>query len=211
MKRFIISILLISNFCFSASQLEELYKDKSGFGIPSQEEVAMQKVDAPSTYGEITDEGVSRLMLELKPKKEDVFYDLGCGIGRMVVKVYLDTAVRKAIGIELSTTRSKQAKQVQDEMYKRQLTTPGKVLDFKEKNFLEEPLHEATIVYMASTCFSDDLLKKVMDKLAQEAQPGMKLISLRELPKDSRYKFIKSITLPMTWSKDTKAYIYELL
>eukprot|EP00438_Fugacium_kawagutii_P016026 Skav233593 [mRNA] locus=scaffold2520:635359:643157:- [translate_table: standard] len=64
-------------------------KHSSGFGADSTEE----NIDrANLQYGEVTYGGMERLYDALELRKDDVFYDLGCGVGKRLGSVGTVTA-----------------------------------------------------------------------------------------------------------------------
>ena len=75
------------------------------FVLPGYEDVrtALERSPAQSefalTYGELTYEGASALgeILDLGP--DDVFYDLGSGLGRAVLQAHLQWGVGRAAGV----------------------------------------------------------------------------------------------------------------
>jgi len=58
-----------------------------------------------STYGEITPAGVRALTTRTSLGEGDVFADLGSGLGRCTLQVFLETRVARAVGIELDLER----------------------------------------------------------------------------------------------------------
>ena len=54
-------------------------------------------------YGEIRD--IQTLLDHVQFQSDDVFFDLGSGIGRMVIQVFLLTPIKLAVGVELGPTR----------------------------------------------------------------------------------------------------------
>lgn len=189
--------------------IDTLYKNVSGFGISTQDEEVIIKHGGASTYGEITYEGVEQLLKQLSLTKNDVFYDLGSGIGKMVVQVYLSTPVKKSVGIELSAERSQKAALIYEQFKKEGHLKQQRTLALLQENFLESDLSDATIIYMASTCFSPEFMEKVTKKLAS-LKKGLRVITLKKLAENPRFTLLKELTLPMTWSAQTTAYIYEL-
>ncbi len=197
----------------TCSLLQELYDAKkiNGFHIQPEEHALINKCGGASTYGEITDEAARTLFETLKPTANDVLVDLGSGCGRFCVYALNATPMKKVIGVELSPTRSKQAQGVKELLIKNKQLPAGKKLHLLEADFLKADLSDVTIVYMASTCFSEELMKKIADKLAQTKQKKLIVVTLRRLPEHKRFELITTITLPMTWSNKTPAYIYKLI
>jgi len=189
--------------------IQELYKDISGFGISPEDTNSIESQGCAATYGEITFEGVEKLLTRLDFKDSDVFYDLGCGVGKMVIQVYLATPVKKSVGIELSSERANKALQVHQELSKHNKLEEGRTLAFYKESFLDSDLSDATVIYLASTCFSTDLMKKVTNRLAT-LKKGLRVITLKKLADNPAFKLIDEFIVPMTWSDTTVAYLYEL-
>ncbi|CAK0841408.1 unnamed protein product [Prorocentrum cordatum] len=158
------------------------------------------------TYGEIEIEGVSELVAILEflgPLEEsDTMFDLGSGLGKMAVQIFLATKVHKVIGIEFVQERVEEGIQVLSHMHRllqlqgegasvsessigsRSLTCPfdGRSLAFEYGDFLARDLSDATVVYTCSNSFPDTLLQRLSSHLAMSLAVGSVLVSLRKLP-----------------------------
>ena len=145
--------------------LNQLYRGVNGFKVTKceREEVAQQG-GAP-TYGEIPFESFKVILDELDITKEDVFYDLGSGVGKSVLQVLLTTPVKKSVGIEISPTRFSCAEAIKRLLMKSKKMPKGKILEFREQDILEADMDDATIVYMCSTCYSPALMQGIVDML----------------------------------------------
>ena len=109
------------------------------------------------TYGEITYEGVEKLVKYFKKyfNKNTVFYDLGCGLGKMVIHIGLKYGVKKACGVEYSIERYKGCM----DNYKK--CSNGNI-EFINGSFYDTPLENATVIYVDDTAHTDkDQLKKL--------------------------------------------------
>jgi SAM-dependent methyltransferase len=212
---FLMSTLSISAvICTSQTNhdalLKELYQNMSGFSIGSQESTMIEKQGGNATYGEITDEAVQTLINELAPTTQDVFYDLGSGIGRMTVKMYLDSPVKKSVGIELSPTRHHYALNIKKELENHQKLQKDRLLDFCNEDIVMSTIDDATILYCASTCFSNELMQALTEKFSK-LKKGLRILTLRQLSPNKAFKLLKQYTLPMTWSKNVEVNLYELI
>ncbi len=215
----IISGIVTVNFAQQNKQLrdvdaqpliEKMYADISGFNIDGSETTMIEKNGGAPTYGEITYDSAKKLLSKLNLIQDDVFYDFGSGVGKMVIQTYLTTPVKKAVGVELSPTRIKHARAIKQQLQNKGKLTKNRLLDFKEQNISDVMVNDATIVYMCSTCYSFDLMQKIVDKLAQ-LKKGVLVITLKKLPKHSNFKLIDTYHLPMTWSSNVAVYIYQLV
>ena len=188
--------------------LNELYKDVSGFDIPQKDYEEILSQGGAPTYGEIPFDSASTLIQEIQPTENDVFYDLGSGIGKFVIQMYLQSSVKKCIGIELSQSRAEKANQALKALLKKTPLEQHRSLQFIHQNVSQAALDDATIVFMCSTCFSDRLLEEILHKLSA-CTKGLRVISLRSLPKNEHFSLEKQLELPMTWSKGSPVYLYR--
>lgn len=191
------------------SLMDNIYQDISGFTIQEQERNLIEQAGGNATYGEIKPESLAQILDYFKLSASDVFVDLGSGVGKACVQVALTTPA-KAIGIELSTSRHEAAEMIRKELLNRNILTDNKKLQFFKENIAEADLSKATHVFMCSTCFSDDLMKKIADNIALMDRQ-IYVITLRQLPPSefATFKEEKVFTLPMTWSANTPVYVYK--
>jgi SAM-dependent methyltransferase len=193
----------------SAKMLTKHYEDRAGYTIEPQEQTAISNAGSSPVYGEITSEGTLMLIKELNINKDDVFYDLGCGVGKLVLQIFLDAGVKKSVGIELAPTRVAYAKKVKEKLKNEGNLDAGRIIEFHQQDLLDADVHDATVIYIASTCFSDDFMTKVVNKLSK-LKPGLRLVTLTRLPILGKFRLAKTVTLPMSWSSTTTAYVYIL-
>lgn len=127
-------------------------------------------------------------------KEGQIFYDLGCGNGRVVIYASHNYKA-KAVGLEISLP-----------MYLicrlRQVLKPRANLEFKFKNLFKEDLSAADAVYFFG--MPKPINKKLGAKLKQELKPGAKIIS---------YSFKLDDWAPLAIDKPNKndlpVYLYE--
>jgi len=158
----------------------QLYKDVDGYNLKEEERDYVLHKGGEPTYGEITYESAQKLLRDLKLTYKDIFYDLGSGVGKMVVQAYVTTPVKKAVGVELANTRAGKALQVKDALSKMGKLDKNRQLEFYPKSMTEVSLDDATVIYLCSTCFSQDLMKQITDKCLK-LKPGLRIITLKKL------------------------------
>lgn len=186
--------------------LKLLYKGVCGF--------FQDAGDAPCkglalTYGELTPVGVSRMLDYLQMNRQDVFYDLGSGVGRAVLQVSMTASIRKSAGIEIVEARNKAAKRVLSATRK-QAWIKSRAVVFRQESLLETDLKDVTVVYVASTCFSGNFMTKIARKLIN-LQKAITLVSLREFERKHRgFDHVKTLTLPCTWSRRVTAHVHRI-
>lgn len=148
-----------------------------------------------STYGEVTSEGAEGLLshptMALRPN--DVFMDLGAGLGKFTVQAALANA-SEAVGVELSGTRWEKSCKALERVREGLGRGCGSACRARRKRPVRiELLHNdalavnvtrATIIYLASLCFQPELLLRFLHKLCAEAPVGARIASLRPLKGD---------------------------
>lgn len=187
-----------------------LYQGLSGFisyKPGEKEEKIKEKIYL--TYGEIVHSSVNTLIRYMPDiSDQDVFYDLGSGIGKVPLHFFLKTPVKKACGVEASKLRNDHAVTIYHQVKSEfpELFEGARELNCIQKNFMEAGIEDATIVYTCSTCFSEELLAEIAGLL--DRCPKLRyVISLKELPLKI-LPFDKIIEIECTWDK-TKCYAYK--
>lgn len=127
--------------------------------------------------------------------KEDVFYDLGCGDGRVVIRAAKE-GVRKAVCIEINPTLIERAKEG---------ARVANVMDrvvFVNEDFFKAPLSEASVVYMYLLTSVNRALKP---KLESELKDGTRVITLDfEIPGWKPIQVLE-VALPL---RTARLYLY---
>jgi hypothetical protein len=186
--------------------LSSLYTDDLYHSIPENEVKLIDSENnfsSGSVYGEITENSFKKVLDSLSINKNDIIYDLGSGRGKTVTQAYLLTPA-KCIGIELSKTRHKIA------LRAKKILKANSRLQFLNKNMLKCNLSNATIVYLCSTCFSDDLLKNIVNKLTR-SKHKVTIISLKKLSESPKIRQVKTLQIKTSWTDNTSCTIYETI
>jgi precorrin-6B methylase 2 len=191
-------------------ELTQLYAKITGFGISDGEKDTIKSAGGAPTYGEIFPRSVSILLKDLKLTAEDVFYDLGSGVGKVAVQVYLDSPVKKSVGVELSPTRHSHAIKVQGRLKDAGKLKANRVLVFCQENILHTDISDATVLFLCSTCYSDELMAGVADKI-QQLKIGTRVITLKAFKSPTSLKLVKTYQLPMTWSESNTVHLYQVV
>jgi len=146
------------------ASLDKLYSGgKASWVSPDEKQfdsidTVQEKVKA-STYGEITMLGASSVISKFSKRLQDpecVFYDLGCGLGRMVGQVALLSNVKKATGVELCPNRFTAANELADS-----IDWPATKPTFINGNFLEQDYSDATVVYVDNTMYKSEVVDRI--------------------------------------------------
>jgi precorrin-6B methylase 2 len=195
--------------------MDYLFSGISGFVKLSDDERSCVEAGHAkgAVYGEIPYDSLQVILDNELIGPNDVFYDFGSGCGKVVTQVYLNTPVKKAVGIEASFTRYNgsvrmmQKFKTTDAYIDRKYNAKSRRnIAFINKNFLKVNVSDATVIYMCATCFAPDLMDKLVRKFAQINRVGLRVITLKKLPDHEKhgFRFDRGYKLPMSWSRNGK-------
>jgi H3 lysine-79-specific histone-lysine N-methyltransferase len=186
--------------------LRRLYKDVWAYTVPKKDDLRIRKARSSSLYGEITFASLNKLLEYLDLGEKDVFFDLGSGVGKVVLQVAMTSPVKKATGVELAATRYKESMKVLDAAAKEKSVSRRKC-EFRNENILETDLSKATVIYTCSTAFPMTFMKRLTKKLAEIKKP-LRIVTTQELPKNSGLELVDKLHLDMSWARKTVVYVF---
>jgi len=199
------SVLEFDQLC--QDYITAVYQNVTGFiSYQPGEKEKNEKSKVFLTYGEILYPSVNKLIEYLDINDQDVFYDLGSGVGKVALQFLLKTPVKKAQGIEASNARHQHAEKVYKTVQTEfpELFASGRELKSSQDNFLEADISDATIIYTCSTCFSEELLKSLAEVF--DRCPNLRyIISMKAI--SSKLPFDSIIDVDCTWDK-SRCHIY---
>jgi hypothetical protein len=160
-----------------------------------------------STYGELLPESSAKLLHSLKMGPQDVFYDLGSGIGKLCAQAFLTTHVGRSVGIEVVHERHEAATTMGEQVRRDHPNafSNGRSLEFFEANLLNFDFSDATVVYTCSTSFGKDLVVSIAE-LTRRCTNLRYYLSLR--PTNFHLPLLQEVTAPCSWGKFTHCYVY---
>jgi SAM-dependent methyltransferase len=207
-----ITFLLLFMFCmcplvgasFDKAALKKLYRHVSGFNIDTQEYESLKQKKGDPLYGEITFEGVQKMVDELKLTQNDVFCDLGCGVGKTCVQVLLTTPVKKCIGVELSPTRIAHAQTVREKLKESKKINRKKQLIFLHDDIGRVDVREGTVFYIC--CYDAHVVQSAVANITRIPHP-FRMLSLICVDHPA-LTLIKKMEVPMSWSSQIPLYVY---
>jgi SAM-dependent methyltransferase len=195
--------------------LLEIYRGLDGFHSNT---IGFQEYT--TTYGEMTEAGIQILSEKFKtyaplskfPQDRRTFYDLGCGIGKIVVGVAILNPDIRAKGIEIIPDRIRQANNALQRIKTRSVASR---VQFSQGSFIESTvsLRDACWIYISNLCFDETTQKIIASKLEAEVVPGCVIITSKEFPfstNPSRFDKVEASTnIPMTWSATSMCIVYR--
>ena len=147
------------------------------FSISYDERQRCKFANKDFTYGEIDYNTFIDLMNRAGAKEGEVFYDLGCGAGKAVVVSALAYPLSKVRGVELLEGLYKLSKGVCEKMKSLPGYNAKSDVDIVNDDFLNVDFSDADIVYISSTCFSEDTMEK-LEKKFLNLKSGSRIIML---------------------------------
>ncbi|MBS0290367.1 MAG: hypothetical protein JSS07_10100 [Proteobacteria bacterium] len=167
------------------SYLARVYQEVQGVqaAYTTSEYEAFVKEEICVTYGELLYPSVKKIIYEMALDAQDVFLDLGSGIGKCALQIFMQANVNKVIAIEGVSLLHQQAVSVCEKVKSEfpLFWEAGRDLILDEGNFLHANWHNATTIYTCSTCFTQTLLVAIGNKINQFPQVRQ-VLSLRPLP-----------------------------
>ena len=193
------------------SQLDKLFEGISGFGWMGVEGFA-------TMYGEVTPAGIqmmSDIFKKVTPvtsfgSHQRVFYDLGCGVGKIVVGMAILHPEIKARGIEIVPERIRQAGVATGRILVKGLAARIK---FQNGSFLAPEVHlrDAAYIFVSNMCFTEEVQQQLGEKMERECSAGCVVVASKEFPfrADGPFRLVEIAAGPMSWSADAKARVYR--
>ena len=156
-----------------------------------------------SVYGESKREAVDYIVDNLKEyfNKDTVFYDFGSGAGKMVIHLGVKYGIKKSVGIELSPERHSIATQ-----YKKNLCPKNKIIEFKNQDFTELDVSDATVIYCDNTMF---YLKEETKKWVGRVPNDCLIITRKPIITIKKTKVLSSSKLRTNYNSEKVYYFIK--
>ena len=194
---------------YTHKNIKNIYGTMEGYGV----NLEGYSKKFPTTYGEITVDGLKLLArayhdihpITTYPSSQQVFYDLGSGIGKNVIMMASLVPTIHSTGIELVKDRHDMAmlayQKITDKKIKSRISLHcGSLLDY--------PLSDAAWIFVSNLCFPPKLNKLLATKLAKEVH-ATTLIACSNALDHASFHLLKTVKIPMTWDENSNVYIYE--
>ena len=160
------------------------------------------------TYGEILYPSVNTLISLLSLTEHDVFVDLGSGLGKIVLQVFLCSPVKEARGIEILPHLHNQALAVAHKLREElpDFYAGERQLTFLSDDFLQTSLDGITVALICSQCYSQTMLHQ-LGTIIENTATIHTVLSLRPISNLQRLRLTKVVRIQCSW--DTAlCYVY---
>jgi hypothetical protein len=186
----------------------DLYEKIDGFSASKTARTNLNLLsDSALTYGEVEFNSFEEIIQLAKPKKGEVFYDLGSGTGKPVIIAALCFDFSACKGIELLEPLYTLSIQVQKELYTHIDINQLPEIAFYHQDFIQDDFSSANIVFINATCFPAELWEKLIQKF--NAMPkGLRIIINSKRIESPFFEEVHSGSHLMSWGMNS-VRIYE--
>jgi len=185
---------------------EQLYKSIDGIEISLNERKRLQIEDKTFVYGEVLFEECVKLLKKAGLNKNDVFYDLGCGLGKPNLIASLVFEPKKSVGIELLNDLFEKAREI-SKRFKEILPDHPTLLEFRKNDFLKENFYDADFVFSHATCFTKEQIEKLEKKFLKLKKGATIILATKKL-NDENFRLFEKEKYYVSWGS-TDFYIYK--
>jgi SAM-dependent methyltransferase len=189
---------------------KELFEKVDGRALSLKTREEQELKSKSFVYGEVVPESFYELISDLDPQPGQIFYDLGSGTGKAVILAALLWEFKKCIGIELLDSLYNASKEVKDTFEatirpKFKQALGDREVTMIHGDILQANISDADIIFMNSTCFQDDLMAALEQKL-EEVRPNAQIISLSKPLRSPAYYQYKHKMYDFSWGQATAFY-----
>jgi tRNA G46 methylase TrmB len=134
---------------------------KQIFEAVRKEDVRQPSGRVETNVGELTPYGTTGLIEAFELTSEDVFVDIGSGVGNVVAQVALHTSIKMAIGVEIRAELAHQGRILMEQNYtnypqlKKVQIYPKDICDIDIEN--DQSFQNATVVFCHNTLFRPEV------------------------------------------------------
>lgn len=188
----------------------KLYDNVNGRALSLEGREKNQFTSKSFVYGEVVPESFYNLIIEANPQPGQVFYDLGSGTGKGVLLAHLLFDFKASKGIEyldtLYNASAEVLKRYESEIRPTILDeVKDKQIELIHGSFLDVDFTDADFIFMNSTCFQDDLMEQLEEKL-EKVRPHTTIISLSKSLKSPSFHQLKHKMFEFSWGQATAFY-----
>lgn len=186
-----------------AQQINILYEKANPFQLSMQARGSIQAIPRDDlTYGEFDIPVLLELLEKINPQKKQTFYDLGNGSGKALIAtaLYFPHLILK--GIEIVSPLHQLAQEKWQEIKSKQPKLQQVDIEFVCDNFHNQDIHDADIILVNATAFSQESWQQAIAKLRELKKGCYIIITSKSLPA-SDYKTFFEGTLQMSWGFTT--------
>jgi hypothetical protein len=191
--------------------IERFYNGISGFSASGAGPDGRKlRPSRARVYGELTSVGVRQLIRATRLGADDVFVDLGSGVGKVVLRVALAVPGVRCIGIEIDGARHASACEALRRAEACGVLEPGRCV-FRHGDIRQADFSPATVFFAHSTCFPAAMLGAVARRIAAQERAGTLVTTSRLTGRaGTLLAFIATRACQLSWDKHHLMHLYRL-
>jgi hypothetical protein len=188
--------------------ISRLYREDHGYDSDPAGEARVAATGSSATYGELMPAATEHLIHHLSLGPDDVFYDLGSGVGKVVLQVAMTAPVARCVGIEMMRRRHRIAQRMLERLREQDLLR-ARECRLRCSDFMRARIGDATVVYTCSTAFSTKFMNQLAARLAR-LPAGIRWISTQDIDDNDWFCLEDVLRLDMSWRRRSKVHVYRL-
>lgn len=150
--------------------------------IKDPEKLNLYEPFSPEVYGETSFDLVAQMVKAIPFQSEEIFLDLGSGVGQVVLQVAASTHVKECVGIEKASTPAKYSQEM-DRLFRQWMNWHGKTYssfrlekgDFLSDNH-ESEISRASIIFVNNFAFGPNVDHQLKQRFSR-LKDGTRIIS----------------------------------
>lgn len=155
------------------------------------------------TYGEILLHSFYHNLKLLKPKANEIFYDIGSGSGKLVCSAAILFDIKQAVGIEIQTPLYEFATKLQRKLrhlQKKNLAWQDKLnrVQFHLGDMFSLGFQNADIIFINATCFQLEHWRQLEEMFIQ-LKPGTRIMMTTKYLNEPHFIMTHSQQYEMSW------------
>lgn len=189
---------------------EALYKDVNGKALSLEGRESMGLSSKSYVYGEILFDSFVKILQYANPPKGGTFCDCGSGTGKAVMIAHLLFDFEKCVGIELVdplyNASAKVLKRYERD-YRPQLAADvgDRKVIMHHASFLTCDFSNVDLIFMNATCFTDDLLEALEQRL-NGMKVGSQVITTSKSLRSPQFQMYHQQAYDFSWGIGTEFY-----
>lgn len=160
-------------------------------------------------YGELTPVGTRQLIAATRLAADDVFVDLGSGVGKVVLQVALAIPGVRCIGIEIDGARHASACEALRRAEACGALEPGRCV-LHHGDIGQADLGSATVLFAHSTCFSAAMMGSLVRRIAAQDRKVTLATTSRLAGRAAKLlAFAATRACQLSWDKHHRIHLYR--
>lgn len=206
-------------------KVDRWYETGDGSKAGTSSSKALRSIHKPTNFvsGDTNFVDFQNLLISLGLDSDEIFVDLGCGVGECVAAAAIlhcrdcanITPFKQILGVDMQKSKLLECKflieTLCEKTYEHGKTLQLPVIDILEEDFLQIDWSHGSIIYACATCFTPSMFEDIVKKCLL-LREGSKVIFLdKEIPSEylmKDFRPLNQIVMKTSWGQGT-AYVYS--